>query len=164
MEYKNYVPLVDGCIKPVKTDNGIIEPEIYLHGCCDKFMVVLAEHMKEQSIPFCILVIADEQGLIHTGIVVDGKDMDEHYFIDARGITSDECVFFGEFEDFYIYNDWLCDGYFFRDIETAKKFIYGIVGPEESAENYWSNMTAEAEEIFTVYKKYYTLPYGLWHN
>ncbi len=100
------------CHNKIKGDysavkNGeMYDLDIYLHGFCDIFATELARKMQEQGIPFEICIIVNENGLVHCFLWIESPEEDINYYIDVRGITSDENEFFDDFADFFDYYSW----------------------------------------------------------
>lgn len=136
--------------------------EVYLQGFCDIFAVELAKQMQEQNIPFEICIIVNEEGMVHCFLMVKSPEKDINYYIDVRGITSDEREFFGEFADFFDYNLWRqgedCgeeDILFFYDIAAFMEKVYELIGIKYSC---FKKEVEEAKDIIEKFREYYTLP------
>lgn len=136
--------------------------EVYLHGLCGIFAVELAKQMQEQNIPVEMCIIVNEEGIVHCFLMVASPDEFMDYYIDVRGITSDENEFFGEFADFFDYKQWRqgedCgeeDILFFYDIAAFMKKLYELIGIKYSC---FKKEVEETKDIIEKFREYYTLP------
>lgn len=135
--------------------------EVYLQGFCDIFAVELAKQMQEQNIPFEICIIVNEEGMVHCFLMVKSPEKDINYYIDVRGITSDEREFFNEFEDFFDYDSWGqgedCeeDILFFYDIDMFRQKAHELTGFEYSL---FKKEEENAKKMIGEFREYYTLP------
>lgn len=152
-----------GFLNKVKKDDKTYNLHQYLHGYCDIFVMKLFEFGEKNNLEYPICALVDEDGVIHSFIWIEGIEND--YFIDVRGITSNPNYFFSEFEDYFDYQEYLEYGdiedvnvLFFYNLDEYVKYLSNYL---ENGDDWYYNQTnilQESENIIQLFKEYYLVP------